>query len=91
MPSVTVQKLLLITFVILFSAGALGKNPFAGFPGGPSPAAASAAEFRQVAQYGWLPPKRTDGDADVYANGMPLYGAPAIGTMHHPWDIDVDY
>lgn len=91
MPSVSVQKLLLIAFVVIVSATALGKSPFAGFPGGPSSTAYSNAEPRPVVSYGWLPPKRTAGDAEVYANGEPLYGAPAIGTMHHPWDLEVDY
>lgn len=91
MPSVTLQKLLLIAFVVIFSAGALGKSPFAGFPGGPSSTGQAAAEIRAATHYGWLSPKRAEGDAEVYANGAPLYGAPAIGTMHHPWDLDVDY
>lgn len=91
MPSVTVQKLLVITFVVIVSATALGKNPFRGIPGGPSSTTYSEAAPRQSTRYGWLPPKRADGDAEVYANGEPLYGAPAIGTMHHPWDLDVDY
>lgn len=91
MPNVTLQKLLLIAFVVVFSAFALGKSPFAAFPGGPASATDAKVEARPAARYGWFPPKRTKGDAEVYANGEPLYGSPAIATMHHPWDLDVDY
>jgi hypothetical protein len=91
MPSVTIQKLVFIVFVVLFSATALGKSPFAGFPGGPSLLMHSAAEPRSSIQYGWVPPKRKIEDQALYADGVPFYDASAITTMHFAWDVDVDY
>ena len=91
MPSVTVQKLAFIAFVVVFSATALGKSPFAGFPGGPSSLGAVKGEARTVVRYGWNPPKRTGAEREPYAAGMQVYVAPPVATMHDAWDMDVDY
>lgn len=91
MPSVTIQKFLLIAVVVVVSATALGKGPFAGSPGGPSSTVGSQPEKRSAARYGWMPPLRNKYDADVYVNGMQVYTAPGIATMHDPWDGSIDY
>ena len=91
MRSITFQKFLLIAAVIIFSAVALGKGPFAGFPGGPSSSVASKQETRPITRTGWVPPARETNDADVYVTGMQVYSAPIVGSMHDAWDLDVDY
>lgn len=77
--------------MIIFSAVALGKGPFAGFPGGPSSSVASKQETRPITRAGWMPPVRETNDADVYVTGMQVYSAPIVGTMHDAWVLDVDY
>lgn len=91
MRSITFQKFLLIAAVIVFSAVALGKGPFAGFPGGPSSSVASKPETRSITRTGWVPPVREKDDEAVFVTGTQVYSAPVVGSMHDAWDLDVDF